>query len=40
MSAEEAERLLDGLEEQELENLRAQALKKRQRQGSTTEEDW
>ena len=40
MTAEQAERMLDGLEEQELDNLRNQALQKRPRRARTTEEDW
>jgi Ca-activated chloride channel family protein len=40
MSAEEAARMLDGAEEQELENLRDHALRRRPRRGRTPEEDW
>ncbi len=40
MSAADAERLLDGLEEQELQNLREHALERRPRRARTTEEDW
>jgi Ca-activated chloride channel family protein len=40
MSAEQAERLLDGLSEQELENLRQRALQKPSPSQRTTEEDW
>jgi hypothetical protein len=40
MSAEEAARMLDGAEEQELENLRDHALRRRPRPGRTPEEDW
>ncbi len=39
MTQEQAERLLDGLEEEELDNLREQALQ-RARAASGTEEDW
>ena len=40
MTAEQAERLLDGLQEQELENLRDQALEKRRASTKTSGEDW
>lgn len=40
MTAEDAERMLDGLEEQELENLREDAQRVRSRQTKTAEKDW
>jgi len=40
MTPEQAERMLDGLEEQERENLRTQALQKPRPQRRTTGEDW
>ena len=40
MTAEDAERMLDGLEEQELENLREDAARARSRQTHRAEKDW
>jgi Ca-activated chloride channel family protein len=40
MTPLQAERMLDGLEEQELENLRRQALREPLEPRTTTEEDW
>lgn len=40
MTQEDAERLLDGLEEQEMENLRKQALRQAPRAERATEKDW
>jgi hypothetical protein len=40
MSPEEAARMLDGLEEQELENLRQQLARQQQSTDATQEEDW
>ena len=40
MTPEQAARLLDGLEQQELENLRQKALQQVQSSPQTTEEDW
>ena len=39
MTPEEAQRMLDGLEEQELENLREQALRERSRPSKSIEKD-
>ena len=40
MTEEQAGRLLDGLEEQELDNLRQMALRKIERPAGGTEKDW
>jgi len=40
MTPEQAERMLDGVEEEELENLRKQALQKAKRPARSQEEDW